>query len=336
MKTKILLIGSLVLIILMTLHLSIGGIVVSFKEWKFLILNWGETSSFNQKLITEIRFPRMAMGLLVGASLALSGLLTQRLFKNPLAEPSLLGISTGASLFAALSLLFFSSLNLSGVISPSVFIVISAFIGAILASLIVYLMSKKRTETNTSILLLSGIAINLWLGAILGLLLFASNDEELRTITFWTMGSLSGADWNNVLILFIVFTFSFAFVLYKKRDLDVLLLGEQHAQSMGIEIEKLKRSLLVVICLLTATVVSLCGVIGFVALIVPHISRLIFGELINKSLYFILLFGGLFIVFSDLLAKTVLLPTDIPIGIITGIIGAPYFLYLILNTKKTI
>ncbi|MCT4665683.1 MAG: iron ABC transporter permease [Flavobacteriales bacterium] len=319
--------------------LSFGGLSLGFSDWiDILIAPDSSTPLFEMKktVLLNIRLPRLVMAILVGILLAISGFLSQRLFKNPLAEPSLLGISTGASLFAALFILLSGTVLLSSQISKTTGMIIAAFSGALLVSFIVFRLGRKNGQTSTPILLLSGVALNLWSAAFLGLILFMSNDEELRDITFWTMGSIANVGWDNVVITGITLALSLIVIYTKKDALDTYILGEEEAFSMGVSVKKLKNLMIFLIAIITAILVSQTGVIGFIALIAPHVARLLKGDLMSNNFSFLMLLGALFLVLSDFLARTLLLPTELPIGVITGILGAPYFLWILIKNKKLI
>lgn len=283
----------------------------------------------------KLRLPRVIMGALVGAGLAISGASMQGLFRNPLAEPGLIGISGGASLFAVLTIVlggkyFPVILNYFGYYALSV----SAFIGACITTASVYFISVYRGRAVISTLLLAGIAINSLTGAITGLMTYISTDEQLRNITFWSLGSLGGANWSSVQVLtpFVVLPLLSLPVLAKA--LNALALGESQAGHMGINVSLIKRLVIVLSTMTVGASVAMCGMIGFVGLVVPHIIR----RLGSSSHYVVLpcaaLLGASVLSLADLAARTIVIPAELPIGILTALIGVPVFIYIIFRERR--
>lgn len=272
-------------------------------------------------VIMTLRIPRILMALLTGLNLAVTGAIYQALFKNDMADPFMLGISSGASLGAGLGFV------LGG------FIPFYAFLGALLANLLVGMLSGLKGKTSTIRLLLSGIAINYFFSALLSLMRMYSNDKNL-TLFAWGMGSLASSSYKRVIILACVtFPILFIFMLHGK-ELNLLLMGEEAAKSLGLDVNKLRKRFLILSSLLIATTVCFTGTIGFVGLIIPHMVRLLFGSNYAKTLPITGLLGMIFILLCDNLSRSLLSSSEIPLGIITALFGAPYFMYLIYRERK--
>jgi iron complex transport system permease protein len=287
-----------------------------------------------------IRFPRVLLGLLIGAALALSGAALQGLFRNPLADPGLIGISAGASLSAVLMIVFLSTLSttpyfqyVEGLIGYYT-LNIATFIGSCITSLIVFRLSRSNGKTIVTNMLLAGIAINALCGALTGLITYYATDAELRNITFWSLGSLGGASWNTVLtILPFVFT---PIVLLPRlsKSLNTLSLGEREASYLGISVDRLKIQIIVLATLAVGSAVAVAGIIGFVGLVVPHVLRMMGGFNQRYILIGSSLAGALLLTGSDLLARILVAPAELPIGIITALIGTPVFIWILIKHKK--
>ena len=288
-----------------------------------------------ETVLMGIRLPRIILGLLVGISLGTAGAILQGLFRNPLVDPGFIGVSSGAAI-GAMFVIMFSNL-LSDIISPQVIpylLPIFAMFGAIITTYIVYKISKKSNRTNVMTMLLTGIAINALVGSLIGLLIINSNDIQLRTFTFWTLGSLDNANWEVVTIssFFIILP---VLVVYKYRTkLDIFMLGDAEATNLGIKVENLKKNIILVAALMVGVAVSFCGMIGFVGLVTPHLVRLIIGPSHNNLIPGSALLGALLLILSDLIARSILPPAQLPLSIITSLIGAPFFIWLIIDQKR--
>ncbi len=271
-------------------------------------------------IVMDIRLPRIALGAVVGFALGASGTVMQGFFRNPMADPSIIGVSTGAATGAVAWIVFPLvipfGLGLQG----------AAFAGALLAAFGVYLIATENGRTPVATLLLAGVAIQTFLGAVISYLLLQSG-ESLRRVTYWLMGHLHNAGWNEVVLTLPFALGAFLLLVAYTRDLNVLLLGENEAHSLGIEIERTKRILLAVSSILTAAAVAVSGVIGFVGLIVPHVMRLLVGPDHRILLPTSALAGSVFLVAADTLARSG--PAELPVGIVTAAVGAPFFLYLL-------
>ena len=285
----------------------------------------------------DVRLPRILMAILTGAGLSLAGTCLQGMFKNPLASPDLIGITAGSVLFAAITIVLGSYVK---AIVPEVIhyslLSIMSFIGAMVTMTFVYKMSTQAGKTNVSILLLSGVAITSLTGAATGLLTYVSDEEELRNLTFWTLGSLAGATWTKVAILGIVIFGALIFLINKGKALNAMMLGEREASHLGIPVETIKKRIVLLSALMVGTAVAFTGTIGFVGLIVPYILRLIF----KSNYYFILplstVCGSILLLMADTLSRTIVPPSEVPIGILTSIMGAPVFIAILIRFKKSL
>lgn len=303
----------------------IGPVMIPFRDAVGSVFGSdAESISAVQRIIvTKIRVPRVLLGLLVGSALAVSGTAMQGLFRNPLASPYVLGIASGASTGAALAILFASSTVL---LLPA-----GAFAGAALAVLVVYSLARGRDHrTSIFTLILAGVAVGALFSAITSFLIFlSSGGEKLSDVLFWIMGGLGRADWSAIATLAPIVGIGIGIVFFFARDLNALSLGEEGAMHVGVNPEALTRWLLVLTTILTAAAVALAGTIGFIGLVIPHVMRLLVGPDHRRLVPVSALAGGCFLVWSDIAARTILAPVELPVGIITAFLGAPFFLYLL-------
>lgn len=277
-------------------------------------------------IIWEIRLPRVLLGAICGAGLAICGVLMQCVTKNPIAEPYILGISSGASC-GAVSIIVLGGMSSIGITS----ITGGAFIGSIVSGILVFAIGTQMGRTtSTTRLVLSGMAISTIFSALTNLLIyFAQNSNQAKSALFWTIGSLGGAKWDVLLIPFIVLVIVIIISFIMSKSLDILLLGDDNAVILGINIKLVKSIILILATLLTSTLVAITGAIGFIGLVVPHICRTIAGSDHKKLIILSSLIGSIFLILSDIIARGILPPIEIPIGIITSLVGGPFFLYLI-------
>ncbi|MGF1718419.1 iron ABC transporter permease [Vibrio kyushuensis] len=288
-------------------------------------------------VIQQIRLPRTLLAIAVGAILALCGTVMQGLFRNPLADPGIIGVSAGASLGAAIAIVLFGSLAQS---YPQLLLFgtvpLFSFIGGALTTVVVYRLGTSANGTSVTMMLLAGVAIGALAGSGLGLMNYYADDQALRDLSLWTMGSLAGANWGGLLLAF--FTLITLFILFyrKAEPLNALLLGEAEAKHMGIEVQKLKRQLILLTAAGVGVTVALSGMIGFVGLIVPHLGRMMIGPNHKSLLPISMLIGALLLLIADMLARTAVAPLDMPVGIVTALIGAPFFIWLLIKQKGRI
>lgn len=274
-------------------------------------------------LLWGVRFPRIAMALVVGVALSTAGATFQGVFRNPLAEPYLLGVSAGAGLGATVAIVWKPLAALGIWTLP-----IAAFAGAIFAAFLVYRLATFSGRTSTSSLLLSGVAVGSTLTAIMSLLMVTTR-HDLRTVIMWLMGGLTTAEWADVYIAAPVVALGFLVMLAHAGRMNLLLMGEDRAAELGVNGQRTRSTMLVVASITTAAAVAFSGLIGFVGLMVPHMVRLIIGPDHRYLLPATALFGALFLLIADTAARTVFAPAEIPVGIITAFVGGPFFLYLL-------
>lgn len=287
-----------------------------------------EFSTPSISIVWKLRMPRTLMAAIVGAALAFSGATYQGLLKNPMAESYVLGVSSGAALGASLSIV----LGISRMLGFSGTALVS-FIGAVATTFLVYGLARRGGRVSMTTLLLAGIAVNFLLSAFNSLLLIFNN-ENMERVVLWTMGSLSGANWTKVAIAFFGSIIGMILTSFFSKDLNLLLMGEEDAKHLGVDVEKTKKILLALSSFIAAMAVSVSGVIGFVGMIVPHAVRLITGPDHRIVLPYSAVLGGIFLIVADVLARTLASPMEIPVGAITAVTGAPFFLYLLVKERR--
>ncbi len=282
-------------------------------------------------IIMDIRLPRIILAGLVGAALAVAGATYQGLFRNPLADPYLIGVAQGAALGAVIGFLIPAGWFVSGYSIVPIF----GFIGALMTTLAVYGVARVGKTLPMTTLILAGVALGALLWAMTSYLLISSGDK-LHGIIFWLMGSFSLSKWSDVRVILPYIVSGTLIIGLYARQLNIIQLDEEQAQQLGINVERMKLVLISAATLITAAAVSFVGVIGFVGIIIPHAVRLLWGADYRFLLPLSLLAGSIFLILSDLIARTALSPNEIPIGVITAIVGAPFFLYLLKRKKKVI
>lgn len=287
-------------------------------------------SAGEENIVLMIRLPRVLLGLLVGASLGLAGVTTQGIFKNPMADPYILGVSSGAAFGAAV--VFIIGISASFLL---VGVTIGAFAGALAASFIVFSIARTGSRLPVETLLLSGIAVSAFFSAITSFLMYVSG-KHLSQIVFWVMGALWNSGWDDTVILFPFLVVAAGVIYAYARDLNMMLLGDETASHLGSDVPRVKTVLLVTSTLLAAAAVSVSGIIGFVGLIIPHIMRLIVGPDHRVLIPASLLVGAMFLVLADTFSRTIVQPTEMPVGIVTAVIGAPFFIYLLIRKKREV
>ncbi|RFA28023.1 hypothetical protein CAI21_13750 [Alkalilimnicola ehrlichii] len=285
---------------------------------------------FQYAILMEIRLPRVLMALIVGAILGMAGALMQTLFRNPLADPGLIGTSAGAALAAALAMIL-GNVLFSGIAAALAiwFVPAFAFLGALSAMLLVLRLANYRGQMDASHLLLAGIAVNALAGAGIGLLVYTATDDQLRNFTVWTLGSLASASWTKVFVAGGVLALLIAMTPRLVKPLNALLLSEGDAACLGFEVARLKLLLLLLSALAVGVVVAFCGVIGFVGLVVPNLARLLVGPNHAWQLPTCMLMGAVLLSLADVLARVLVAPTELPIGVLTALLGAPFFIALL-------
>lgn len=284
------------------------------------------SDSMESRVFFELRIPRILLGLMVGGSLAWSGALAQGLFRNPIVDPGLIGITAGCSLFASIAIVLGTSIPFLNSIWS---VVIFSFVGGIFSSFIIFFFAKSKGRTDIFSLLLSGIAVNAICFSAIGILSYIANESQLRNLSLWNMGSLGGASWANLKSFSCFFIFPIFISPFIAKQLNVLILGEREASHLGISTEFLKTSIILLIGVSVGACISLVGNIGFVGLAVPHIVRLAIGQDYRYLLITSYLLGGGLLCFADGICRVIISPSEIPVGIATALLGSPFFLSLI-------
>ena len=275
-----------------------------------------------------IRFPRVAMAVLIGIGLSVSGLVMQAIFGNPLAEPGVIGISSGAAVGAGISIVF--GLTVFGEWTTAVL----AFLTGLLATLVVYTMSRADGRTEVVTLVLTGIAVNAIGGAAVAALTFLGDTQSREAIVFWQLGSLKGMGWDEVLIVTPIIAIGLISSYVAARKLDLLALGERNARHLGVNVEVLRVIMILVVSLLVGAAVAFAGIISFVGLVIPHLMRMILGPAHLPLITASALAGALLMTLADLAARTIVPMAELPIGILTALVGGPFFFWLLRRTRK--
>lgn len=341
-KSKIFIVLSVLFLLLLlsiVITLLIGAVPLPWSNVREAFLHLMQTQTTGDEpmaavILWQIRLPRVLLAALVGASLGVSGAAMQGLFRNPLADPGLIGVSAGAALGASIAIVLGSAwLNSLLPILQAWSVAMGAFIGSMVVTFFVYRLASSHGKTEVATLLLAGVAIQAMAGAAIGLLTYIANDTQLRDLTFWSMGSLGGAKWQQLQLLALVLLPCCLLLMLCGRSLNALLLGEYEAGHLGIKVERIKVYLVILTALAVGVAVSATGMIGFIGLVVPHLIRLAFGANHYLLLPASALLGAVLLLWADTLARTIVSPAELPIGILTAILGAPFFLYLLMQQR---
>ncbi len=305
-----------------TVRFLAGKLVSSYKP---------ELPAFMESIVWELRMPRILLGVAVGGGLSVCGVAIQSLTRNMLSDPYILGVSSGASALATFVLIFggemllFSAIGIPG----------AAFLGALLSLMAVYAISHSDRNTNSAKLLLAGVAVSMILNAATQFFVQAApNANKIRSAMFWIMGSLGSARWNNVVIPVIVSMIGLALFMVLARSMNLMSLGDESAVTMGVDVKRMRYTLLILISLVTGVIVAASGAIGFVGLMIPHIVRFVVGSDHKKVLPMSFLLGALFLIWMDIGARRLMAPSEIPIGILTAFCGGPFFIWLLRRKKE--
>jgi iron complex transport system permease protein len=334
--------AALALVTVSIVSLGSGAIRISPRGVVDILLSWagGDLSAVNPRdalVVINIRLPRLLLGMLIGAGLAVSGALMQGLFRNPLADPGLVGVSSGAALFAGLTIVFGDRMlgefigNLPFAALPA-----GAFVGALLSTLTLYVIATREGRTSIATMLLAGVAMGALAGAVMGLLAFVSDDRQLRDLTFWSLGSLGGATWTKVFTVAPIIALVLAATSFLARGLNALLLGEAEAFHLGVAVQRVKAAAIVLTALAVGASVAAAGAIGFVGIVIPHVLRLAVGPDHRALLPLAAALGATLLIGADILARTLVIPAELPIGILTAAVGAPFFLWLLLKRDRSL
>jgi iron complex transport system permease protein len=333
----IIIILSILLVVGLIISISLGVVQINpIKTYRILLKNifditLGDAAELTKgahfDIIWNIRFPRSILAMTVGAGLALCGVIMQATVQNPLADPYLLGISSGATFGATFAIL----IGVSGIFAGAG-IAFWAFLGSVVASFLVITLANVGGKMSPIKLILSGVVVNAIFAAFTNFTIYiANNAEGIKNVTFWNMGSLMSAKWDNITVPVIGVSICVAFVLFQPRVLNTMLLGEEAAVTLGVDLNKYRWIFMIISSMVTAVIVATCGTIGFVGLIVPHIVRSLVGSDHKKLIPTSILAGAIFMLCADTLARTLIKNSEIPIGIITSLIGAPLFTYLMVK-----
>ncbi len=331
----------LILIVLIIISASLGSAKVSVKNTSIIIASYipvinklidlTKINPLDEKIIIKIRLPRIFLSIFIGIALACAGVIYQAIFRNPLADPFIIGVSAGASFGATIGLVFITTVKLISLSAASIF----AFAGAVGVTFIVYNISKIKNKISVVTLLLAGVALSSLINSINSFIIIFKT-QDMAKVIFWLMGGLTSASWQQFLLITPIIIIILVFCSFFMKDLNIISLSDERASQLGVETEKVKLILLVLASIIAASAVAVSGIIGFVGLITPHIMRLIVGP-DNKILFpTSALAGGIVMLFSDTIARTLLQPREIPVGIITSIIGVPFFIYLLLKSKRIV
>ncbi|UAW97951.1 iron ABC transporter permease [Halopseudomonas nanhaiensis] len=319
------------------LSLAIGAVAIAPADVLRVLWPWAEVTGVapgEQLIVEQIRLPRALMGAMTGATLALTGAAMQGLFRNPLADPGLIGVSGGAALGAALAIVFGVGLAelLPRVLSPYL-TVSGAFVGGVVSTIVVYRLGQALQGGAMSSMLLAGVAITTLSGALIGLLGYLADSSMLRTLTFWNMGTLAHASYERVIMLALCCALVWWRLPRRARELNALLLGESEAHHLGLDVARLKLELIILTALGVAASVAAAGLIGFVGLMVPHLARLMVGPDHRPLLPASMLLGATLMLLADIAARLLMAPAELPIGILTAALGAPFFLVLLYRMR---
>lgn len=325
-----LLLWSVAMVGLVWLALGAGAAQVRGADW---LAPWqaGEAPLTGPAYVLwHLRLPRVAFAALMGAALGLTGALTQGLFRNPLADPGLLGVSSGAACAAALAIVFLAGTPADGPQAWRPFLLpAAAFAGAMLVCLVLDRLARWLMADAIAGLLLTGIALNALAGAVIGLCTYLASDEQLRTLTFWTLGSLAAASWPLVVVLGLLLCVGWLASRWLRQALNALALGEAAAAHVGIDVRRVRTQVIVLVALISGFAVAWCGMVGFVGLIAPHIARRVVGADQRRVLPASMAVGAVLLLAADTLARSVAVPAEVPVGLFTSLMGAPFFLMLL-------
>ncbi len=336
----ILLLGLIMFLILSILGGLLNG-ASNTSFFDFLNIMFTQEFSVSSKtrdylIFIDIRLPRVILGLLIGAALAVSGVMMQGLFRNPLADPGIIGVSAGAGLGAVLAIVlgFAFPVSFAPFLEPYK-VIMGAFLGGLLSTIVLYIIATHHNFTSIATMLLAGIALGALSGAVVGTLIFIANDQQLRDITFWSLGSLAGATWWKVWLVLPFIFIGLLFSPFLSRALNALALGEAVAGHIGFHIQRVKNIAIPLVALMCGSAVAVSGGIGFIGIIVPHILRQIIGPDHRYLIPYSALLGASLLIFADTFARLIVAPAELPIGIVTALFGAPFFLWILICKRGT-
>lgn len=331
-RTLHVLVGLLVAMAILSLGIGASGASL----WIALgqVLRGDEIGTREAVILFDIRLPRLALGILVGAALAVSGAVMQGLFRNPLADPGLVGVGAGAGLGAITAIVLGGLLPFTLRDSVNSYLVpLAAFFGGWATTLLLYRLSTHRGRTSVAVMLLGGIALAALAGAVSGVLIYMADDAQLRDLTFWGLGSLAGATWDKVLVAGPLILLALAAAPFLARSLNGLALGEGPAAHLGIPVQRMKNISILTVAAATGAAVAVSGGIGFVGIVVPHLLRILIGPDHRYLLPCAALLGATLLIAADMISRTIIAPAELPIGIVTATLGGPFFLWILLRNR---
>lgn len=328
--------SSLSLLLLVTLVCASAVGAYAIKPMDVLRVLFGLSDQpQHEAVLWSIRFPRVALAALLGAGLAVSGAMLQGLFRNPLADPGLIGVTSGAALTAAFTIVLGATVlpGLTRWLGPFT-LPLAAFLGSIVTTLLIHRLATSNGSTSLAVMLLSGIAVNAVVGAGIGVMTYIASDQQLRTLSFWSLGSLGGANWTSIGIVAPCVFVALAFGCRKASELNLMLLGEAEAAHTGVTAQSLKGWIILLSALAVGALVAFCGMVGFIGLVAPHCIRLIYGPDHRVLLPASALLGAVLVIIADTVARTAFAPAEMPLGILTALLGAPFFLVLLMRQSR--
>ena len=344
-NTIIFLIGLFLLAIISLVSTTIGPVKISILQIIDILfesinintnLSSSEISQAFKTVVIDIRLPRILMGIIVGIALGISGAILQGLFRNPLIDPGFIGVSSGAAIGAMFVIMFSQLIAIENNFYVQFLLPVFAMSGGLSTTILVYKMSQMSGKTNIMAMLLSGIAVNAFSGSIIGFLVYRASDMELRSFTFWTLGSLDNSNWLIVSIAVVSILIPIIISIKLRKKLDIFMLGDAEAGYLGLNIEKLKKRIIFISALMVGVTVAFCGMIGFIGLVTPHLVRLIMGPSHKTLIFGSAILGAIILILADFISRIIIAPAQLPIGIITSALGAPFFLWLIVSQKQKI
>ena len=322
------------LVFVSLLSLTVGATGITPWDMAFALLRGEAPEAMASVVLFDIRLPRLIMGILVGAALAVSGAVMQGLFRNPLADPGIIGVSAGAGLGAVAAIVLGAMLPFGLFdIFGAYLVPIAAFFGGWISTILLYRVATRGGVTSVATMLLAGIALAALAGAVSGLLIYAADDRQLRDLTFWGLGSIAGASWAKVMVAGPLIAIAVLLAFALARGLNGLALGEATAAHIGIPVQKMKNRAILTVAAATGAAVAVSGGIGFIGIVVPHLLRIATGPdhralLINSALL-----GASLLLLADVISRVIIAPAEMPIGIVTAVLGAPVFLWILLRNR---
>ena len=323
LRRRLFFLGVLFPVVLLTAA-ALGAVNIGIADLWRLLTGSTDVSEILRAIFWDIRLPRVLLAALVGSALALAGAGVQGLFRNPLADPALIGVSAGAALGAVLCFFLGWQGALGGWLLP-----LAAFAGGWLAVLLLGVFNSGFAGGGTAKLILAGVALNAMIGSVLGFFLFSATDDALRSMTFWTLGSCASAQWSQVAVLCVFLVVGGVLLWRNARFLDALQLGDDQAAHLGVSVSRVRREIIIAAALLAGAATAFAGTIGFIGLVAPHMARLLLGGLHRFVLPASFLLGGMLLALADLGSRTLVAPAELAVGILTAAIGGPFFLWLL-------